>query len=708
VSADGKIKIGLLWHMHQPYYFNPRTNKIEMPWVRLHGVKDYLDMALLASRYENIKTTFNLVPSLLDQIELYGRGVTDCHYDLSLVPARHLSPEQKHEILETFFSANYQTMIDPNVRYRQLFRKKDSCGTDLDLAIKIFSTSEWRDLQVWSNLAWVDKIYHKEEPIRHLIEKGRDFSEEDKQALLAFHLEILKRIIPTYRKLNDDGLIDISFTPYYHPILPLLVDSECAREAVSDIELPRNPFKFPADAEVHIASACRRYTELFGGKLRGLWPSEGSVSEPTLKLISENDIHWTASDEDVLLASWHKAGKEPAPNHCYQAYEYSQAPGLKIFFRDRSLSDKIGFVYASWSPDRAVEDFLRCLKQITMNLRKDPQNCVIPIILDGENAWEYYADDGAGFLTSFYETLDKSGEFRLCGFADIAREVRAESLPAVSAGSWIRHNFQIWIGHPEDNAAWDLLYLVRKAIVDFERKNPDAPADKVRQAWEQIYIAEGSDWCWWYGDDHVGADNARFDELFRSHLSRVYELIGLDAPAELTHPIFRGHQRSFLSAPESLITPVLDGYVTHYYEWSGSGHFQCRSAGQAMHRLNQNISDIYFAFDYDRFYIRLDFEKRFHLVVAEENELVIDFRPAGEFRFALGKEPRHSAEGVDAKFERVFEAGFDRSILVASGHGEITMTISLLNKKTLLEKWPADNPIKITLPERDKEIFWQV
>ncbi len=707
MSADPKTKIGLLWHMHQPYYLNPDTNKFDMPWVRFHGVKDYLDMALLASRYENVKTTFNLVPSLLDQIELYNRGVTDYHFDLSLVPARELTPEQKKIILETFFSANHQTMIEPYIRYRQLYRKKDACGTDLDLAVKIFSASEWRDLQVWSNLAWVDRMFRKDEPVRRLFDKGRDFTEEDKHELLSFHLDILSRIIPTYKKLYDDGRIDISFTPYYHPILPLLVDHESAREAITDIELPKDGFKFPEDAEAQIEKSCQRFSELFGGKLEGMWPSEGSVSEPVLELIRKAGISWTASDEEILNGSLHKSGLTLKQNCCYRAYEFSKAAGLKIFFRDRALSDKIGFIYASWNPERAVDDFMHCLRQIDRECDIPKEERIIPIILDGENAWEYYADDGVGFLTLMYEAFDKSTEFSIDGYSEMARESRAQRLPSILAGSWIRHNFQIWIGHPEDNTAWDLLFAARQKVAEFAKQNQQV-SETAAKAWEQIYIAEGSDWCWWYGDDHIGAHNPRFDALYRRHLRQVYVILGLDVPDELSRPIFKGHQHSFLSAPESLITPVLDGRITHYYEWSGSGHFQCSLASLAMHRTEHFISNIYFAFDYSRFYIRLDFEKRFHLVIAENDRLVVDFGSSGQYGFDMKKSTNANVPGVESIFDRIFEAGFDRKILASLGFGEIFMTISLYSKDKLVEKWPADNPIRIDLPERDKEIFWQV
>ncbi|HHI02834.1 MAG TPA: hypothetical protein ENL22_04885, partial [candidate division Zixibacteria bacterium] len=268
-----KLKVALLWHMHQPYYFNPETQKFQMPWVRLHGLKDYLDMPLAATRQKNTRVTFNLVPSLLDQIELYCQGYTDNFQDLSLIPARDLNFDQKREILNNFFSAYYPYMIKPYPRYRQLYKKRENCKADLNLAIKTFSSSEWRDLQVWSNLVWIDPVFRNEEPVAELFAKGKDFTEDEKKNLLDFQIELLRRIIPEYQELYKSGQIEISFSPYYHPILPLLIDTGSAREAIPDLEMPQNRFSYPADAEWHITEAINRFHKLFDRKPDGIWPS---------------------------------------------------------------------------------------------------------------------------------------------------------------------------------------------------------------------------------------------------------------------------------------------------------------------------------------------------------------------------------------------------------------------------------------------------
>jgi alpha-amylase/alpha-mannosidase (GH57 family) len=706
MSENKKLRVAFLWHMHQPFYLEPENNKFVMPWVRFHALKDYLDMPLTAAKY-NIKATFNLVPSLLDQIELYCQGCTDRHQDLSRIPATSLSLTEKEEILELFFEAHYPTMIEPFTRYRQLFRKKESCGKDVKLAADIFSTSEIRDLQVWSNLVWIDPMFRSDTLIKELFNKGRDFTESEKTALLDYQVDLMKKIIPTYQELYNSGKIDISFTPYYHPILPLLIDTDSAREAITDIKLPRNRFQHPEDADWHIKKSAEKFKSIFGEELKGMWPSEGSVSEETLKLISKNGIKWIASDEQILRQSLIKSGKSQHDFSPHYAYSFDSAPEMKLFFRDHGLSDKIGFVYSSWHAERAVNDFIQNLKNIGVVLENSVNDCVIPIILDGENAWEYFPDDGTEFLNRMYQTLAEDDEIEVISFDDAASFLQPIRLAHLFSGSWINHNFRIWIGHSEDNAAWDLLYNARKDLVEYESKHPEVDKKLIEKAWKQIYIAEGSDWCWWYGDDHIGAHNKEFDELFRHHLGSMYRILKLDIPAEIIKPIHRGRIESFVTYPETLITPQIDGLLTHYYEWSGSGVYDCDKAGGAMHRVDIVVKAIYFAYDYDNIYIKLDFKKNIDLVGKGVLWITLDFEGVARKKFKLTEEVKEEKNLVYA-FKRDFEIGVSRKLLCKDGNGVVRFYVMLYSESNLIEKWPLDEPITLELPEKDKEIFWQV
>ncbi|MEW5923134.1 MAG: glycoside hydrolase family 57 protein [Candidatus Zixiibacteriota bacterium] len=703
-SEKKRLKIAILWHMHQPFYLNPETERFMMPWVRLHGLKDYLDMPLLAEKY-GIKATFNLVPSLLDQIEMYGRGYTDRHMELSRLPARELNLAEKKEMLQTFFSAQHSTMIEPHTRYYQLYRKREGCANNINLAAEIFSASEWRDLQVWSNLAWIDPMFRDEYPINSLFRKGRDYTEEDKNRLFDFEINLLKRIIPTYQRLLAENKIDVSFTPYYHPILPLLIDTDVARQAIAEIDLPRIRFGHPEDARWHIEKSCEKYKSLFGREMSGMWPSEGSVSEAAVKLISEAGIKWIATDEEILLHS--KLPPAAAKPSAYHVYGYAGAPEVRIFFRDHGLSDKIGFVYAGWDSERAVSDFMQHLRQLRDQRLDNLDKIIVPIVLDGENAWEYYPEDGHKFLSRLYEELALSDEIDVVSMTDAAADLKPRPIDSLFAGSWINHNFRIWIGHGEDNQAWDLLSEARRTLTGFQLNASDADSDKIARAWKQIYIAEGSDWCWWFGDEHLGAFNAEFDMLFRTHLTSVYKILGLEIPVSLMQPIHRGKLESFISLPESLITPRLDGLLTHYYEWSGAGSYDCLKAGGAMHRVDVYIKAIYFAFDHDNLYIRLDFDDDFDLVGINKCRIVIDFKDIGPRKIDLQGAPPEDKDFAFS-FKRLLEIKFSRKALTGSGSGKIQFYVALYSGGELLEKWPFDEPISLELPERDKEIFWQV
>jgi len=703
-----KLKVALLWHMHQPYYFNPETQKFQMPWVRLHGLKDYLDMPLAAARQKNSKVTFNLVPSLLDQIELYCQGYTDIFQDLTAVPAGDLNFDQKRQILNNFFSAHYPHMIKPYPRYRQLYKKRENCRTDIKLAIKTFSSSEWRDLQVWSNLVWIDPVFRTEEPVVDLFEKGKDFTEDEKTGLMNFQIDLLRRIIPEYQKLYQSGQIEISFSPYYHPILPLLIDTDSAREAIPDLDMPRNRFSYRDDADWQITESIEKFQKLFNKKPDGFWPSEGSVSEETLKLFSQNGIKWIATDQEILNYSLIKSGMNPRKHSPHTTYKYEGAPQTSIFFRDQGLSDRIGFVYSSWDHVLAVDDFISNLKDLGKYLKDNLDNRVIPIILDGENAWEYYKNDGTAFLRYFYQALAQDDEIEMITFAEAARQIEPTGLTDLYAGSWINHNFKIWIGHQEDNRAWDLLYETRKMLVAYQDSQPEISSALLEKAWRQIYIAEGSDWCWWYGDDNASEYSSEFDLLFRKHLAYIYNLLDQKPPVQLDQPIHRDKSEAPMIYPESLVTPVLDGCLTYYYEWSGAGSFDCFFLNNTMHMANPILKQIFFAFDYNRIYIRLDFEEKFNLVDFRKVQINIDFRNVGNKEFWPGVKKREVSGDFEYIYNQIIEIGITRKSLLPDGFGKLEFSVTVSDGGKPLERWPSEGWITLDIPECNKEIFWQV
>jgi hypothetical protein len=442
--------------------------------------------------------------------------------------------------------------------------------------------------------------------------------------------------------------------------------------------------------------------------MHGLWPSEGSVSEDVLRLMLEHDIKWTASDEEILYSSLKKSGFQSQDNPLHTVYEYG--PGLKIFFRDHNLSDRIGFVYSSWEADRAVQDFLGQIKNIRRNFINQLDQVVVPVILDGENAWEYFPEDGREFLNLLYEQLGGDNEIEMVTMSEAALKVPSRNLPRVFAGSWINHNFRIWIGHPEDNAAWDLLSQTRNRLEQFERENPEFDRAKLAQAWKQIYIAEGSDWNWWYGDEHRGAHNEQFDKVFRHHLMAVYRILGQEIPYEMNDPIHGGKAQLFTTLPFDILTAQIDGQVTHYYEWAGAGYYDCLKAGGAMHRMVRYISAIHFGYDHNRFYIRLDFYNKKNIELVKDLKLVFGFYTPNPVMIELAG-PVASLNGDLAgkyqySMDEILELAVDRNFIWPKGYGQLSMNISLMDGKNELESWPDNEPIQLEVPEKNKEMFW--
>jgi alpha-amylase/alpha-mannosidase (GH57 family) len=707
LPEDKPVKLAILWHMHQPNYREPQSARMVMPWVRLHALKDYLDMPLLASGYDNIKVTFNLVPSLLDQIELYLNGGSDPHLELSRLRAEELTDGQRREVLNSFFAANPATMIRPHRRYDELYRKAKDNYADAILPA-LFSSEEIRDLQVWSNLVWIDPMFRSQEPVRSLFAKEKHYTEDDKHRLLEWQIGLMKRIVPTYRDLFDQGRIDISFTPYYHPILPLLCDTNIAREAMPKVKLPEKRFVHPEDARKQVAMSVAKFESLFGRKMAGMWPSEGSVSEEVARILLEAGIKWTATDEEILVNSLKKSGEPGDGSPIHTVYDYG--PGLKLFFRDHLLSDRIGFVYSGMDAERGVGDFLSHIRRIRQHHLDDLDSTVVSVILDGENAWEYFPDDGHDFLTIFYERLAADPHIETVTMSEVAEATAARPLKSLFAGSWINHNFRVWIGHPEDNSAWDLLSRTRDRLEKFEQEEPTFDKKRLVQAWDQIFVAEGSDWCWWYGDEHRGKHNEEFDRTFRRHLIAVYELLELDIPFELLNPIYHSGAAVRAAMPDDLITPLVDGRQTHFYEWSGAGLYDCGRAGGAMHRVDRLVSRIHFAYDHDSFYIRLDFNDKKNLKFVRSLDCRVTlFTPDQKLvEFAIKPTARTGPAGGDFHFafEEILEIAVKRSYIFDEGFGALGFTVGLHEGEKELENWPETDAITLEIPEKGKEMFW--
>jgi len=545
MENNKRLGVAFLWHMHQPFYKDPLTGKYQMPWVRLHGIKDYYPMALLLENSERARAVFNMVPSLVEQIDDYANnGATDTFLDLTLKKASSLTQEDKLGILNNFFKVNFKRFIEPHPRYSELLIKKGVRpvgGSALKKIISSFSDSDFRDLQVLFNLAWFHSISIEEDiNLKDLVERKRGYTEEDKEFIILKQREIMAAILPLYKRLSESGRIEITTTPFYHPILPLLCDTNIAKVSLPGAPLPKK-FSHPEDAAWQIEEAIKLHTDKFASPPRGMWPSEGSVSDRALEIMIQKGINWVATDEDILfqtLSSYNKKYKGATifdRRMIYRPYNFKRDHRhITMIFMDKNLSDMISFAYNSWNPADAARDLIGHLNRTAENLRRDTEKALLTIVMDGENAWEYYEDNGRRFFETLYSELDRQPDIYSTTVSDfLAIEPPKGNLSEIYPGSWIDHNFRIWIGEEQDNVSWGYLAKVRGDLEKFTKQlhnSQKLDGAKLADAWREFYIAEGSDWNWWYGGKaHNGGDNP-FDPLYRTHLKNVYKLLKKPVP----------------------------------------------------------------------------------------------------------------------------------------------------------------------------------
>ncbi len=534
------IRLAILWHMHQPPYKSGETYLL--PWARLHATKDYLDTARALERYPEVRTTINLVPSLLMQLQEYVSGqAEDYVLQLTRKPAFLLSEDDKHEIVRQFFQCNVERMIKPYPRYLQLYEhvdhRNDECRLD---DLDSFSIQDWRDLQVWYLLTWIGPYSKEREPFHTMMMKELNFSEPEKLRLIEESLWLIGEIIPLWKQLKECNQIDLSVTPFYHPILPLLIDTSSAKESMPDVVLPTETTGWKDDAELQISGGIQFFEKVFGETPPGMWPSEGSISNETLELISKHKIQWAASDETVLRNSL--GGKSPPLAHCFPWRYRTEHGDIHLFFRDYHLSDRIGFVYAGWEPEMAADDFVAHILNRRNQLIKEYgrttlNEAALPIILDGENCWEYYEDNGRAFIEELYKRFTNSDLIETVTFTDLLERTgpdNTRTIESVRAGSWIGGDFGIWIGGEEENQAWDALAQARKDLMEARDQLSE---QRFHKAYEELLAAEGSDWFWWYGKENTTVNDPLFDKLFRERLQRIYSIIGMEPPEELEKAI---------------------------------------------------------------------------------------------------------------------------------------------------------------------------
>ena len=690
------VKLALLWHMHQPYYEDLATGEHILPWVRLHATKDYWGMVALLDEFPDVRVTFNLVPSLLVQVEAFAQErARDRHLLIGLKRADLLTPDERTFLVSNGFHAPVERAIRPNARYAELFEKRARSDA--------FTVEDLRDLQVWHKLVWMDPDWLvKDSRLRALIERGGAYSEDDKAKLREVELELLRAVIPAYCTANATGRIELSTSPFYHPILPLLCDTDTHLRAHPHSPLPRQLFAHSADAREHLARAFEHHARIFGSRPRGVWPSEGSVSDEVIALLSEQGATWAATDEEILAKS---LNRRVTAEDLYRPYRVGLADrSVRVMFRDHQLSDLIGFAYQSWDAGAAVADFLAKVRDAGRRFRAanpeavaSGEDATIAVILDGENAWEHYPGGGRPFLRALYRELQNALDIDTVTMSEaVAGDARP--LPSIFPGSWINGDFYIWAGHRDDHRAWSQLAAARRVYAGAK----DAVTSDARsRAFEELMIAEGSDWFWWYGDDHSSDHDREFDDLFRRHVRNVYRALGQPVPNELhvsnistevgaTGPLALG----------VLSSPTVDGRSADFTQWASAVEVPIGGGGGTMHRVaGQLLRGLKVAVDRQTIYLRIEGTDLVRRLNAGDVQLAV----LAHAPHAIKLQPTWAAVDVvdvSIPFGELRVNGGDKlslSVLVTDAPGQV------------IEQHPATHPLELHVPTADHDaVNWLV
>lgn len=703
----------LLWHMHQPYYKDLVEDRYTMPWVRMHTLKDYFGMVAMLKDFPDVHVTFNLVPSLVAQIEDYAndRAQEDA-YELAFKPAGQLTTKEREALVGYAFQINRENLLSRHPRFVELYEKAVGKGLEPS-ASQLTAFQDILDLQVLSQLAWFDEIYLESDPeIASLVARQRGFAEVDKQVLQQKEIELCRRTLEEYRAGAERNQIELSTSPFYHPILPLLCDSDAGAESHSGLRLPRRRFHHPEDARAQLRAAIDLHQRVFGTRPRGLWPSEGSVSEAALRIATEEGFAWAATDEGVLGRSLEMGfsrnpdGTVAGGYELYRPHRFAtKGQYINLLFRDHELSDLIGFVYSRMDSNSAAHDLFQRIRAAGRS--RGEETAVVSVILDGENAWEYYRCNGRDFLKSFYGILSGQDEVRAVTASEALQLVNPGILPRVAPGSWINANFDVWIGAEEDNRAWDLLGEARDYF-SAHAGNPGIIATQVELARQELWVAEGSDWCWWYGPEHSTENDEEFDLLYRKHLSNIYRLLNGSTPDDLAAPIKQPRTGAGLNvAPTGFIRASVDGRETTYFEWMGAGVYTPDDRSGSLHGAAQHVEAVHYGYSEKALFLRVDLRPSFP---GEHPEFEVRINFDGDHparlhaRIRQGtltgiafwqrdqpmKIPEETGQQVRVAYANILEVGIDFETLQLKPGEKTRVQVSL---------WVNELPVQVVPPE---------
>ncbi len=664
------LNLCFFWHMHQPDYRDAK-GVMTMPWVFLHAIKDYYEMPWLLSRYPGLKATFNITSTLIEQINLYDDPLKN-DYFLSLWERHpsHLTAQERAWLIKICKSTQYETMIRPMPNLEKLYNKEE------------LSDDELIDFELLFMLAWCgNALRHENNLVKTLMKKEEGFVQSDKSNLLTMLCDFVGTILPFYARLHKEGVISLSTTPYNHPILPLLLDVENARHANTHATLPDNPISLQEDALEQVRRAIALYEKTFSSRPSGFWPAEGAVDEQSVALYKEQGIRWIATDEAILFRSL----EDNTRLHLYKPYRYK---GMTIGFRDHNLSDLIGFTYRFKSGHEAMEHFMHSLESIA----KTQKESTLFVILDGENAWEFFENNAFDFFTAIYQRLSKTPWCTTVSMDEVSEMKNQGRLETLAPGSWINGDFSTWSGHPEKNRAWEFIYQTRRDVDNYSGTISSEAEEKIRS---HFLAAECSDWFWWYGDDHVTEFAFEFDTLFREHLLSIYWLLEMQPPSDLFEPIIsHKSSASFLLKPQTSISPHIDGNISSFFKWLGSGYVDEEQLYSTMDRERGPIKKIYYGHDDKKVY--LAFEGEVASLERSNLELKVIFEETGaQLSFSLER-PFMDKDAQLAIGEQV-ELALSRSHFKA--YNTVHLRFEIVQEERIIQTMPGYGSLFIDLDE---------
>ena len=725
MTSDKPIYVAFLWHMHQPWYIWNEEGESALPWVRLHTIKDYYDMPKLLED-TGFPATINFVPSLLKQIELIATGKTYDSFWEAIIPEMNEMDESKLNIVVThLFDANFDRFIKESPRYMELYAKR---GKSNDW--RLFSPQDIRDIQVHFILAWMGQSLRELPEVKKLIIKDSDYTSSDKNLLLDLVGRRISETIPYIKKLWDENKIALTYSPYYHPILPLLCDLTLSQKANPTAKIPNKPYFYPADASRQVKIGGEYFEKLFGRIPEGIWPPEGGVADEILSIFIESGAKYFFTDEEILRKSLEISLGEQitlTPTKLYTPYRiFRGRKNISVFFRDKKLSDKIGFVYYSWAPEDAADDFVNSLMRIRDALPNDDKDYIVSIILDGENAWEYYKDNGKPFLSSLYKKLLEHPNIIPITFEEYLK--RHDDLPIldrIAPGSWINGDFSTWCGVPEKNRAWELLSEARSNF----QLNADRLSQPIREKiMHYISVAEGSDWFWWFGETNYTPYLEVFDSLFRHQLKQVYKLMDENIPEQLEEPVhIIKHAIEPVRKPIQFMTPSLEGKTTTYFEWSAAGFYKASGFRGTMYSSKSYIiSRLFFGFNLENLYLRLDSKQNLRDFFAEGGNISLEFLEPSRMEivlffkndtlkwkvYSIEKNEKKIIENsnIEAVCEQIVEMKIPFKTLGADSENPIKFIVYVREDSILEQRFPpCGQYMEIALPDEDfEDSMWYV